>query len=77
MASMTDAGMPLAAAAERNSACNFVLPTTRFAPGSACASRMMLNVCDSIIRSVRTSNSSSEISSREMPMPDTRWVGVK
>src|ERR1019366_8929786 len=77
MASMTEAGTPLADDDERNSACNLALPVTRFAPGSASASRMMLKVCDSIIRSVRRSNNSSEISSREMPMPLTRWVGVK
>ena len=33
---MTEAGMPLDAAAERKSACNLALPVTRLAPGRAC-----------------------------------------
>ena len=68
--------MPLEAAAERNSACNFALPVTRFAPGSASASRMMLKVCDPIIKLMRASRRSLEMSSREMPIPDTWCDGV-
>jgi hypothetical protein len=77
IASINVAGKPLAPEAARKIGFSFGSEVIRFAPGRARGSRRMLKVCDSIIRLARAARSSSEISSRPAPIPETRCEGVK
>ncbi len=67
MAEMTGPGMPLRSAAELKIFCIFGL-VMRSAPSRARESRMMANVCASIIRRVRSASIRSLISPRSTPI---------